>query len=155
MKPGIAALSPNGRAIVRAVRRAKAGKIIIQTPGPFHGRDVEDPGATARLIDGHRPVESVVRPIGPWIAAEVLGRWKIVGTDRILVADRIQLTPVCNKRLIPSVIVSGEVWRQRVATGCWSRPMKMRNLRVEQDLQASWRGIIGPRVVPFDTDKAG
>ena len=92
MKPRIVTLRTDGGTIVGAVSRVKSGEIVIQSPTPLHGSGVEDPGAAARLVDGHPPVEPVIRPIGPGIAAEVLGRPHMIGTNWILVTDRIQLT---------------------------------------------------------------
>src|SRR5438128_2550596 len=103
MKPGVAALGANRRAVVGAIGGGEPSKVIIESPAPLHGSGVEDPGATARLVDGHPPVILLVRPVRPGIAAELFLGWdEPKRTDGILVTHRIQLTTVGYEALVPA-----------------------------------------------------
>jgi len=86
MERGIAALRADRGPVVDPIVRLDFREVIVEAPASLHGGGVEDPGAAACLVDADPPVVALVRPIGPGIAAEVLGWHEPVRTDGILVA---------------------------------------------------------------------
>ena len=59
VKPGISALYAEGRAIIGAIRSLQACEVVVESPTPLIRAGIENPGATAGLIDRHGPVRSL------------------------------------------------------------------------------------------------
>jgi len=141
MKPRVATLSPHRRAIVRAITRAKAGEVVVQSPAPLNGGGIEHVGATAGLVDCHRPIR-----LQPWslrirIAAQGIRRNNAERRDAVVVACGIQGVEV--KRIVPRVkafaIEVRREWRtnQPAIAGHALIIAKGGGLRLEQDLQTT------------------
>ena len=58
MKPGVAALDAERWAVVAAIGRVEAGKVVIESPAPLVSTCIEDPRPVDGLVDCHRPVRS-------------------------------------------------------------------------------------------------
>src|SRR5207237_5516951 len=86
MKPGIATLRPDSRAIVGTVSCCKPGEVVIQCPAPLNRGGIENVRATAGLVDCHRPIGLLAWILGVGIAAKASWRGQAERRDLIVVA---------------------------------------------------------------------
>src|SRR5437870_5537725 len=102
MKPGIATLSTNGRAVVRTITRGKAGEVVVQSPAPLNGSGIEDVRAAAGLVNGHRPIRLLATSLRIRIATQRSQRNDAEGRDGVVGAGSRQGDSEV-KRIVPRI----------------------------------------------------